>query len=600
MIDPLKEPVLSLLLSKKCRLEVLPLLQHLPLNDINRPLSLQSNSYFRPEENTPISVLEVFLMQNHCHDNASDNPIKLQIAIELVNQGASLNNKGLWMQVKKPWDILDLAFTCGHYKFVQHLLEGPLQHMASSLHGRTTQDDFTWLQVAVRLNDIDFVKKLLLWGVDCNELSSSNRTALFYVKSPEMLSILLDAGAKVEAVEIDNYGRSLSDHWNRTLTSVDVKKLNGTLFKSLKKSNSLNTHTMQKSWVDSLLISSKGLISDQQKKMKIPPDFTWEKGNLKCSPFVWMAINNTNRSRFQQKKIMSHFVGDPQHMEMGLCDGNSVSNLDVLAFLETALDNDYKQTIGWPDNNLWLEKWMHEHAHLSLSDRLEKMCTTFTHAAILLQSSSWVCSPVAHTGFNWYEKLCSGREGALEPYKSSFVALSNNIAKVSDVFNDCVHKELSKALQKSWEKPITEKLKELAFVLPLFKQKSFMCLYDLMHSEMHDTNIKNITRAFAHETARMSTDFFKKRMYVPVSDEYANEFIGLVDKALNTIDTNGFGILFDDDEWMKLSKVYQNTRTISSTDANYDKWERIKVLMERETISRQISMGVATSMKRKM
>lgn len=603
MIDPLKEPVLSLLLSEKCKVEVLPLLQALPLNDINRFLSFSSRHSPRLHKDTQTSVLESFLVLNQSfRDDDKDHPIKEQIAVELVNQGASLSNTGFWENGKSQWDILDLAFNHGHYKFVQYLLEGPLQHLTSSLNGRETHDGFTWLQNAVRLNDVDFAKKLLLWGVDCNAICSTNRTALFYTTSAEMLLVLLEAGARVDVVETDKHGRSLSDHWNKTLTAVEVKKLNSALFKSLKKTGSLDTHAMHSSWVDSLLNSSKGVMSDQQKKLKIPSNFTWEKDGLKCSPFTWIAINNnTYRSSFQQKKIMLHFVGDPQNMEMGVCEGLSISNLDVLAFLEATLDSQHKQRIGWPNNHLWLEKWANEHSNLDLGDRIEKMCTTFTYVAVLLQSAPWVSQPVKHTAFDWYKKMFSGRESAIEPYyKSSLLALGRDIATMYSISNYDAHTGFAKALQTAWEQPITKKLKEYAFLHPQFDSTSFLCMYDLMDSDMDDTNIKNIVRAFAHETVRILSYFSRKIMYSPVTDTHANEFNAMVDKALDTLDVTGCGILFEDDEWNRLSKVYQDASRISSADINYEKWERVKSLMERETINRHLDASSTPSSKRKM
>lgn len=603
MIDPLKEPVLSLLLSEECKVEVLPLLRALPLSDINRSLFSSSRQNPRLHKETKISVLEYFLIQNRSHrDNDKDLPIKSQIAVELVKQGASLSNTGLWEDGKSQWDILDLAFNHGHYKFVQYLLEGPLQHLTSSINGRETRDGFTWLQNTVRLNDVDCTKKLLLWGVDCNAICNTNRTALFYATTSEMLSVLLEAGARVDVVETDKHGRSLSDHWNKTLTAVDVKKLNSTLFKSLKKSGSLDSHTMQSSWMDSLLNSSKGVMVDQQKKLKIPANFTWEKDGLNCSPATWIALNNnTHRSSFQQKKIVLHFADDPQHMQMGVCEGVSISNLDVLAFLETTLDPQHKQRIGWPNSSLWLEKWTHEHGNLDLNDRLEKMSIMFTYVAVLLQSASWVSRPVAHTAFDWYKKIFSGREGALELYKSPLLALGSNIAKAASVSTEDVHKEFAKALQKTWDHSITGKLKEVAFLRPHFDHTSFVCLHDLVHLDMDGTNIKNIVRAFAHETSRLMSSYYSKKiMYVPVADKYANEFNGVVDKAMDAIDAKGCGILFNDEEWASLSKVYQNTSRVSSGDTNYHKWERLKALMERETISRQISGASPALVKRKM
>ena len=607
MIDPLKEPVLSLLLSEEYKVEVLPLLQALPLSDINRSLFFSSRHTPKLYKDAQISVLEAFLIQNRSHlNNDNDSPIKSQIALELVKQGASLSNTGLWEDGKRQWDILDLAFNYGHYKFVQHLLEGPLQHLMPSINGRENHDGFTWLQKAVQLNDVDFAKKLLLWGVDCNAVCTTNRTALFYASTSEVLAVLLEAGARVDVVEADKYGRSLSDHWNKILTAVDVKKLNNTLFKSLKKSGSLDTHAMQSSWVDSLLNSSKGVISDQQKKLKIPADFTWEKDGLKCSPASWIALNNnTNRSSFQQKKIVLHFAGDPQHMPIGVCEGVSISNLDVLAFLEMTLDIQHKRRIGWPDNNFWLEKWMHGHSTMDLSNRLEKMCTVFAHVAVLLQSASCVSGPVAHTAFDWYGKMFSGREGAVEPYKSSLLALAATIAKVSSASPEDTPREFAKALQKTWDHPITKKLRELAFVNAHFSHGSFLCLYDLIQDcETNDSNLKNIVRACAHETAIHSSSYYtRKNMYALTNQANENsikDFNNIMAQALNVLESNSFGALFEDQEWNKLAKVYQSSG-IREGDTNYTIYERLKTLMERETITRSIGVESSTpSIKRKM
>lgn len=604
MIDPFREPVLSLLLSENCPVEVLPLLQSLPISNINRLFSAPlANRRPRIHQDASISVLEMFLIRNQNNDNAS---VASQIAIELVHQGAGLTTTGVW-ENKKPWDILDLAFNLGHYTFVQYLLEGPLQHLTQSVAHRENQDGFTWLQNAVRLNDVEFAKKLLLWGVDCNAVCSANRTALFYASTPEMLSLLLDAGARVDAVETDKHGRSLSDHWNKTLTSVEVKKLNSTLFKSLKKSGSLDTHAMKSAWMDSLLQSTKGIMVDQQKKLKISSDFTWEKDNRKCSPMTWIAINtNTYRSKFQQKKIVEHFAQDPQHMQFAVCEGVSLSNLDALAFLETTLSFEYKRTIGWPDHNLFLGKWLHNHNSMDFGDRLEKMCTTFTHVAIALQSLPWVSRSVKHTAFNWYKNMISGRAGALEFYKVR-QDLAVNIIQVSSPSDD-THTQLAHALQKAWEHSSIGKFKELAFVQPNFDQGSFSCLHDLMQdAQTNDSSLKNVVRAFAHETALYSSSYYtQKNMYVLMgakSIPQTEESVNIVRQAIHLLTSKNFGAMFDDQEWDCLARMYQKAGQIRESDTNYAIYENLKALMERETIARQIDVGSPTpspSVKRKM
>lgn len=616
MIDPLKEPVLSLMLSSKnCPIEVLPLLQALPIENLNRALDFSEINHPRPHGNSHISVLELLLLRNRGqeHETVHDSvPVITQIAIELVKQGSALTNTGMWGDGEASWDIVDLAFTHGHYKFVEYLLEGPLQHLASSVANRKSSNS-TWLQTAVWTQNIELAKKLLAWGADCNAVSGTGRTALYYVKTPAMLSLLLDNGARVDAVETDMYGRTLSDQWNR-LSAVDVKKLNNTLLKSLKNSGNFDESSMQSSWMDNLLHSTKGVIADQQKKLKIPQDFTWEKDGVTCTPLVWMALQkNQSRTSFQQEKLVAHFSSDPQHMSFGQTDGVCLRNLDVLVFLEVMLKPSYKEDLmGWTKSKPFFERWMDENPTQSLEEHVKNLCTTLTRAAVVLQSVPWVSNEVGYTGFDWYQTVFRGRRDALEQYKLPTRSLHESIAQMyPDVLGKTISSALEDGLQHVWDLPIAEKLKECAFLNPLFDQSSLLCMYDLAQdvfertaSSLQPLDTQNIVRALANETARCQSSYYtKKNMYNPIpNSSFAPEFNVLLTDVLGCLDATPFGELFDDSEWTHLSKVYKERQKISDTDENYDKWEQIKVLMDRETLRRHLRTQSAptASLKRKM
>lgn len=610
MIDPLKEPVLSLMLSSKdCPVEVLPLLQALPIDNLNRTIDASVINSPKPHASSRISILELLLLRNRGESMQSvHNSLSLttQIAIELVRQGSALTNTGVWSDGETRWDILDLAFTHGHYKFVEFLLDGPLQHLTSTLVDR--KDGGTpWLHTAVQTQNIELVKKILAWGVDCNEIAENGRTALYYVKTPEVLSLLLKSGARVDAVETDIYGSTLSDQWNN-LPAVDVKKLNATLFKSLKNSGDFDEKSMQASWMENLLHSSKGVIVDQQKKLKIPQNFTWSKDGVSVTPLVWMALQkNKSRNTFQQSKVVSHFATQPQNIPVGKMGGMSLSNLDVLVFLEVMLSGSYKDEIGL-GGYLFLQKWMEQNTQEPVGDQIEKLCTTLTHTAVLVQSLPWVSDAVAYTGFDWYDTLFAGRQNALPQYSAFPRVLLNQIAKMlPHVQNKEVEFAIGKGLQTAWELPATQTLKETALLNPFFDQTSLRCLYDLAHnvferseSPLEPHQIKNIIRALTHETARCQNSYYtKKNMYNP-TPKFEQEFGVLVSDVLGRLEATSFGVLFEDPEWARLSKVYTEQRRISSTDENYATWEKIKSLMERETISRQLTSSPTVSSKRKL
>ena len=537
----------------------------------------------------------------------ADVPLVTQIAIELVNQGSVLTNTGVWDDGETPWDILDLAFHHGHYKFVEYLLDGPLQHLTSSVANRKGSTN-PWLHTAVQTQDIGLVKKLLAWGTDCNTIGGTRRTALYYVKTPEMLSVLLDNGARVDAVEIDAYGSTLSDQWNKQLSAVEVKKLNATLFKSLKNSGDFDEKSMQSSWMENILHSSKGVIVDQQKKLKISQEFTWSKDGLNITPLVWIALQkNKSRNTFQQSKVVSHFATDPQNIPVGEIENESLSNLDVLVFLEMMLSDSYKDEIGL-NNHRFLQKWMEGNTAESVENRIKKLCTTMTHTAVLIQSLHWVSDAVAYTGFDWYYTLFTGRQNALAQYSAFPRLLLNQIVKACPDFETKdVEYAIGKGLQTAWDLPVTQTLKEQALLNPFFDQTSLRCLYDLAHnvfernaSPLEPINIKNIVRALSHETARCQNSYYtKKNMYSPVS-KYPQEFSVLMSDVLGCLEATPFGGLFEDAEWDFLSKVYKDQRRIVSTDENYAIWEKMKSLMERETISRQLTSAPTVLSKRKM
>ena len=615
MVDPLKEPLVSLLLKPKCPVEILPLLKMLPIEDINRSVEVNAVNHPQPQTNSQCSILELFVLRNR--GQAQDNKyegvsIPSQIAIELVNQGAALTNTGTWLNGGS-WDILDLALHHSHYGLVEHLLDGPLQHLQSDVVHRKMTDGSSWLQMAVHIENIGFVKKLLSWGADCNEISKHKRTVLYDVRTPEMLSLLLDHGARIDIVELDEYGISLPEQWSKRLVAADVKKLNNMLFKKLKTNADLDLTGIQAGWMDSLLKSPKGVIVDQQKKLKIPADFTWEKDGVTCSPLVWMVLKgHASRNAYQQEKVFAHFAQDPQNMPLCKLDQYDVRNIEALAFFEAVTLQHELKSVGWSNCTIFNEKMVTE-SNAPMVERLTHLFEGFTRTAIALQSIAFISPMVAKTAFNWYKIVLQSRSDASSNIKLMDHNFQKIIEKVYKNTDLSMTSAIQTALQNIWDGPMMPTLRDCAFIKPIFTENSMVCLFDLAApllqgqkgmEQISENNIKNIVSAFANATAlQRFSPYMQKTLYNPISDvrviEHKN-FNVFLNNIIAILDGQPFGEFFDDKQWTQMAEVYKSPGRISTTNTNYDMWEKMNALTLRETIRRQVSSGVQVKTQRKL
>lgn len=599
MFDPQKEPVLSLLFSKEHTTEALALLKILPVQDINRSLGIEGNLHRREkwtcDPDSRVSVLEYFLLNTQTYTpwaegegEWDENRIThtAQIAIELVRQGACLSNKGR-KHNQKAWDLVDWAFESNHYDFGEFLLDGPLQHLQGSVEERQVGRR-SLLNEAVHNNHCRLVKKFLSWGANPNTTDELGRSAVFYVKSPQVLKMLLHKGANIAATAADALGETFVKHWSKSLVASDVKRLNAALLKELQKTSGDTAHSLHASWMENILNATKGVITSQQKSLKIPSDFLWKRNGVAYSPLTW-ALTQYKPTRYehQQEKIIAHLATDDQSTVFWRSDEMAVSNQDVVDFLTLNLDSkDFSKSGASALTFVASEKLSPE--------EIQQLFQKYTKIALLMTQKD--VAPFAQlTAFQWFLTVSAGRDQAPKSY-TRYQEFST--------FQFCNQPPivLQSAWQETFSSPLFDELRRTVFNdMSLLKGAAFVTMVDIAQEALSDPtpeNISRVVRLLAVETKRR--DLYADERYVPsrLQPRQRFAFKELLEQSIHQLESMSFGEKFSEEEWEQIKTSFAPHPAVQKNEI----FNRLRPLIERESIARAVSASALTPLhtKRKM
>lgn len=281
------------------------------------------------------------------------------VSTEMAKRGADLT--GQWTtnvystsqkaQQTCSVDILDLAVRNQHFAFIAYACaeDGPLHHLKSGIKDRRLWPvtytehrsmnffESPWLNIAVAEHDQEWIKLLLSWGCDPNSTDNLQRSALFYAKHPDVVTLLMEHGADPSVVDVRN--QNIQQAWENTCTAPERKAMIRAMLTAMNKQDNSEDmqEKMKESWISSLVSDTKTVVESTAKKLSINPfNCSFEKNGVLLNPLQWTSFHlifTANYRTAPSHHIMRWLSNDHQEGVAGVC---SVTNQDV-SFDDTLL-----------------------------------------------------------------------------------------------------------------------------------------------------------------------------------------------------------------------------------------------------------------------